>query len=34
MTRPRLMTPPPCLLDVIRAIEAARGVTLAKELQQ
>ncbi len=34
MTRPRLLTPPPCLLDVIRTIEAARGVTLAKDMQQ
>lgn len=31
MTRPRLLTPPPCILDVIRAIEAAHGVTLAKD---
>ena len=34
MTRPRVLTPPPCLLDVIRAIEAARGVTLAKDAAQ
>lgn len=27
-----LKSPPPCLLDVIRAIEARHAVTLAKDL--
>ena len=32
MTRPRILPPPPCLQDVIRALEARYNVTLAKDL--
>lgn len=31
MTRPRILPPPPCLADVIRATETRYGVTLAKD---
>lgn len=34
MTRPRILPAPPCLLDVIRALEARHHVTLAKGLTQ
>jgi len=32
MTRPRILPPPPCLQDVIRATESRYRVTLAKEV--
>lgn len=30
MNRPRILPPPPCLVDLIRSLEARHAVTLAK----
>ena len=31
MNRPRILPPPPCLLDLIRSLEARHAVTLARD---